>query len=130
MRKRKEEALAVPMSSMIDIVFLLLIYFILTQKEEISEAHLAINLPAPGASSKEQETKPQLLEIEVHENMYSLRGVAMALPMLEDTLGRFNDPDLTVIIKVSVRARARDLVSVLDLCQGAGLSKLNVVTLR
>ncbi len=130
MKNRKEEALAVPMSSMIDIVFLLLIYFILTQKEEISEAHLAINLPAPGASSKEQETKPQLLEIEVHENMYSLRGVAMALPMLEDTLGRFNDPDLTVIIKVSVRARARDLVSVLDLCQGAGLSKLNVVTLR
>ena len=129
MRKKKEEALAVPMSSMIDIVFLLLIYFIITQKDEISEAHLAVNLPAPG-SSKASDTKPQLLEIEVHENMYSLRGVALSLGNLGNTLAKFSDPDLTVIIKVSVQAKARDLVAVLDLCQGAGLTKMNVVTLR
>ncbi len=129
MKIKKSESLAVPMSSMIDVVFLLLIYFIVTQKDEISEAHLAINLPAPG-SSKPSDNKPQLLEIEVHENMYSLRGVVLSLPMLETTLNKFNDPDLTVIIKVSVQARARDLVSVLDLCQGAGLTKMNVVTLR
>ncbi|MDD3694533.1 MAG: biopolymer transporter ExbD [Lentisphaeria bacterium] len=129
MKHRKEEALAVPMSSMIDVVFLLLIYFIITSKDEISEAHLAINLPAPG-SSKASETKPQLLEIEVYENQYSLRGVALSLANLELALGRFSDPELTVIVKVSVQARAKDLVAVLDLCQGQGLSKLNVVTLR
>ena len=129
MKRKKDEDLAVPMSSMIDIVFLLLIYFIITAKDEISEAHLAINLPAPG-SGKAGETRPQLLEIEVHENMYSLRGVALALPTLEATLNKFRDPDLTVIIKVSVHAKAKDLVAVLDLCQGAGLTKLNVVTLR
>ncbi|MDY0176097.1 MAG: biopolymer transporter ExbD [Lentisphaeria bacterium] len=129
MKHRKEEALAVPMSSMIDVVFLLLIYFIITSKDEISEAHLAVNLPAPG-SSKASETKPQLLEIEVYENQYSLRGVALSLANLELALGRFSDPELTVIVKVSVQARAKDLVAVLDLCQGQGLSKLNVVTLR
>ena len=129
MKHRKEEALAVPMSSMIDVVFLLLIYFIITSKDEISEAHLAINLPAPG-SSKASETKPQLLEIEVYENQYSLRGVALSLANLELALGRFSDPELTVIVKVSVQARAKYLVAVLDLCQGQGLSKLNVVTLR
>ena len=129
MKRPKDEELAVPMSSMIDIVFLLLIYFIITQKDEISEAHLAINLPSPGRG-KPSDNKPQLLEIEVHENMYSLRGVSLSLPMLQETLKKFRDPDLTVIIKVSVQAKARDLVAVLDLCQGAGLSKMNVVTLR
>ncbi|MBR5078264.1 MAG: biopolymer transporter ExbD, partial [Victivallales bacterium] len=33
MRIKKSEALAVPMSSMIDIVFLLLIYFIVTMED-------------------------------------------------------------------------------------------------
>ena len=129
MKRKKDEDLAVPMSSMIDIVFLLLIYFIITSKDEVSEAHLAVNLPAPGVS-RAGDTKPQLLEIEVHENTYYLRGVALALPTLESTLNKFRDPDLTVIIKVSVHAKAKDLVAVLDLCQGAGLTKLNVVTLR
>jgi len=129
MKRPKDEELAVPMSSMIDIVFLLLIYFIITQKDEISEAHLAVNLPSPGRG-KPSDTKPQLLEIEVRENMYTLRGVALSLSNLAETLTKFRDPDLTVIIKVSVQAKARDLVAVLDLCQGAGLTKLNVVTLR
>ena len=66
MKKRDSEQLAVPMSSMIDIVFLLLIYFIVTQKDEISEAHLAVNLPAPGSAQQQTDNKPQLLELEVH----------------------------------------------------------------
>jgi biopolymer transport protein ExbD len=129
MKRDSDEKLAVPMSAMIDVVFLLLIYFIVTQKEEVTEAHLAINLPAPG-SSQASATKPQLLEIEVYEGQYSLRGVGVSLATLETTLNSFRDPDLTVIIKVSIHAKAQDLVNVLDLCQGAGLSKMNVVTLR
>ena len=49
MRKRSNDTLAVPMSQMIDVVFLLLIYFVVTMKDEISEAHLAVNLPSAGA---------------------------------------------------------------------------------
>lgn len=129
MRKKYDDKLAVPMSSMIDVVFLLLIYFIITQRDEISEAHLAINLPAPG-SAKASENKPQLLEVEVFEKQYFLRGTSVSLETLESTLNSFRNPDLTVIIKVSISAKAQDLVNVLDLCQGAGLTKLNVVTLR
>ena len=129
MRKKYDDKLAVPMSSMIDVVFLLLIYFIITQRDEISEAHLAINLPAPG-SGRASENKPQLLEVEVFEKQYFLRGTSVSLETLESTLNSFRNPDLTVIIKVSISAKAQDLVNVLDLCQGAGLTKLNVVTLR
>ena len=129
MRKKYDDKLAVPMSSMIDVVFLLLIYFIITQRDEISEAHLAINLPAPG-SGRASENKPQLLEVEVFEKQYFLRGTSVSLETLESTLNSFRNPDLTVIIKVSINAKAPDLVNVLDLCQGAGLTKLNVVTLR
>ena len=42
-----EKAAEVPLSSMIDVVFLLLIYFILTQKPVIEDVHLQVDLPAP-----------------------------------------------------------------------------------
>ena len=120
------------MSSMIDIVFLLLIYFIVTQKDEISEAHLAVNLPAPGSSQQQSENKPQLLELEVHPGQLLLQGRPLDDGTVFDTLRSFgkSDPDLTVMVKVSVTARANDLVKALDFCQGAKLTKLNVVTLR
>lgn len=119
------------MSSMIDVVFLLLIYFIVTQKEEISEAHLAVNLPSPNPS-RQAEAKPKLLELEVHPGQVMLQGAPRSAEIIEQTLGDLAklDAEQTVIIKVSQMARNGELVSVLDLCKGVGFSKLNVVTLK
>lgn len=49
---------SVPLSSMIDVVFLLLIYFIFTQKPVVEDVHLQLNLPAPQASSSDEEPPP------------------------------------------------------------------------
>ncbi len=131
MKRKPPEQLAVPMSSMIDIVFLLLIYFIVTAREEVSEAHLAVNLPAPG-SAKASENKPQMMEIEVHPGYFSVRGMRLPVNEVADTLMRLgkNDPDITVMVKVNMAARAEDLVTALDLCKAANLNNLNVVTLK
>ena len=119
------------MSSMIDVVFLLLIYFIVTQKEEISEAHLAVNLPSPNPA-RQAEVKPKLLELEVHPGQVMLQGAPRSPEIIEQTLGDLAklDAEQTVIVKVSQMARNGELVSVLDLCKGVGFTKLNVVTLK
>ena len=131
MKRKSPEQLAVPMSSMIDVVFLLLIYFIVTAREEVSEAHLAVNLPAPG-SAKVSENKPQMMELEVHPGYLSVRGMRLPVNEVADTLMRLgkNDPDITVMVKVNMSARAEDLVTALDLCKAASLNNLNVVTLK
>ena len=135
MARRKQtgggQVVEVPMSSMIDVVFLLLIYFIVTQKPEISEAHLAINLPSPNAKSQ-NDIKPRLLELEVHPGQILLQGAARPLDKIRETLAYLAklDPDQTVMVKTSVMAKTGELVAVLDLCRGVGLTKLNVVTLQ
>ena len=131
MKLKKAENLSVQMSSMIDIVFLLLIYFIVTAREEITEAHLAVNLPAPGAA-KATENKPQLLELEVHQGRYCLNGSQADVNVVESMLMSFGrmDPDMTVMVKVAFDAYASELVTALDLCDKAGLKNLNVVSLR
>lgn len=131
MRRKPPEQLAVPMSSMIDIVFLLLIYFIVTAREDVPEAHLAVNLPAPGMA-KSDEVKPKMLEMQVHANKLYLQGSEKPVEEIAAMLKYLGslDPDQTVIVQVSMSARAADLVTALDLCRAAGLEKLNVVTLR
>ena len=130
-RKIGEHMINVPMSSMIDVVFLLLIYFIVTQKEEISEAHLAVNLPSPNPL-QETKTKPNLLEIEVLPGQGLVQGAPRSLPAMKDTLQYLAklDPDQTVMIKVSQLARTKDLIQVLDMCKAVGLNQLNVMTLK
>ncbi|MDT8391945.1 MAG: biopolymer transporter ExbD [Lentisphaeria bacterium] len=122
----------VPMSAMIDVVFLLLIYFIVTYKEEIPEAHLAINLPQPQDRPSDPETPPQLLEIEIRPTQYLLRNMPMSLDRVESVLTSMaaRDPELTVIIKVDQRSKTKNLVGVLDICKNVNLTNLNVVTLQ
>lgn len=127
--KKGQEKIEVPMASMIDVVFLLLIYFIVTHKEELSEAHLAVNLPSGGSS--QQSPDARLLEIAVRPGVIALRGKVMNEEQLRETLTRFGktDPDQTVLIKVDSKARTGQLVTVLDICKAAKLTELNVVSL-
>ena len=131
MKRKKAENLSVQMSSMIDIVFLLLIYFIVTAREEITEAHLSVNLPAPGAA-KATENKPKMLEIEVHQGQYRLNGAPLETDVIESMLMGLGptDPSMTVMVKVAFDAYASELVTALDLCDKEGLTNLNVVSLR
>jgi len=132
MKKRAgPQVVQIPMASMIDIVFLLLIYFIVTHRDEKTEAHLAVNLPSPNAAPT-TEVKPRLLELEVHPGQVLLQGAPRSLDQIRETLAYLAklDPEQTVMVKTSVMARTAELVSVLDLCKGVGLEKLNVVTLQ
>jgi len=130
-KKHEAESLQIPMSSMIDVVFQLLIYFIVTSTREIPEAHLAVNLPTPSTTSSTK-IKPKLLELQVMPGQVMLQGTPRSPEMIKENLTALAklDAEQTVIVKVSPLARTEELVRVLDLCRGVGLTKLNVVTLR
>ena len=119
------------MSSMIDIVFLLLIYFIVTMEDEIPEAHLAINLPSPG-SKKENDSQPKLLELQVYKNEFRLRGKLMSYDEIDSFFKRFGsmDKEATVLVQVSQHARTQELVTALDLCRKHGFNNLNVLSIN
>ena len=57
---------SVPLSSMIDVVFLLLIYFIMTQKPVVEDIYLQLNLPSPNAAPTDSDKEPPpILRIDV-----------------------------------------------------------------
>ncbi|NOY74856.1 MAG: biopolymer transporter ExbD [Kiritimatiellaeota bacterium] len=149
-RKRiKIEEAEVPLSSMIDVVFLLLIYFIVTQKPIVEETLLSCDLPSPGG--KPPKNQPTMLTIDVVRfypnpnnskvidakdlNYYYLnkRRWKFNSPNASNDLRRQlvaiakNDKDQTVIINCGPNATHQKLIQILDACAEAGLTKLNVV---
>jgi len=64
-RKMKFPEAEVPLSAMIDVTFLLLIYFVVTQKPIIEETYLGVDLPAPGKPRAEK--PPMLFTIDVNK---------------------------------------------------------------
>ena len=133
-RRAKVEEAEVPMSSMIDVVFLLLIYFIVTQKPIIEETLLAVDLPSPSSGPPPKE-KPVLFSIDVNYQgaksltTYALNQQLCSFEWLKKQLmiqGE-NSPDTTVIINCGANARHKKLIQLLDACAKAGLNKLNLV---
>lgn len=139
-RKRIEiEEAEVPLSSMIDIVFLLLIYFIFTQKPIIEDTLLGVNLPSPHAKpSQPQEEKPQFFRIGVYKvgsqeqspDLYYINDKGpYKLSYLRDFLKSVaeNDPEQTVMINCGPNATHKKLIQVLDACAEAKMKNLNIL---
>ena len=151
-KKRKRiviDEAEIPMSAMIDVVFLLLIYFIVTQKPIIEETLLSCDLPAPGGAPPDK--PPTMLTIGVMRmipnpnhsqdivnkdmNLYYLNNQAWKFnnPSASDDLKRRliimgkDDPKQTIIINCGPNAPHQKLVQLLDACANAGLKTLNIV---
>ena len=135
-------AASVPLSSMIDVVFLLLIYFIFTQKEVVEDVHLQLNLPAPQAASNNEEPPP-MLRIDVFENKqdsdtetyYAVNaakegaGQAMEFKQLQSYLQVVadNSKETTIVLNCGPNADHKKLIKILDLCNSLGLTELNLL---
>ena len=135
-------AASVPLSSMIDVVFLLLIYFIFTQKEVVEDVHLQLNLPAPQSSSANEEPPP-MLRIDVFENSqdndtatyYAVNtakegaGRAMEFAELQSYLKIVadNSTETTIVLNCGPNANHDKLIKILDLCNSLGLTTLTLI---
>jgi biopolymer transport protein ExbD len=120
---------------MIDVVFQLLIFFIVTLKQEDILAHLDVNRPAPDTKPPPEEVN--LLEIMVYDERklggegFSMQGKKVSLNFIERKLKRLArfSPNMSVIIKCHGDSRHVNLIQLLNVCADAGLSNLSVFSL-
>lgn len=120
----------VPMAPMIDVVFQLFIYFIMTMHPVDIFTHLNVSRPAEDRSAQ---TKPNvnLLRITIFPNGgFALNDTPMSLGGMEKTLKKLadSDPNQTLLIVSSVQARHEQLIKVLDLCAKVGMCNLSILS--
>ena len=125
-----EDEFALNLTSMTDIVFLMLIFFMLATTYADPERVLAVDLPAASSSS---EPPPKELVIQVLEDgTMVLDGTTLdrdgLRARLEETAR--SAPDTPVTIRGHRLARHEAIVGVMDACGLAGLHNLSVGTTR
>lgn len=130
-RKRPEAPAAeLSMTPMIDVVFQLLIYFIVTIKPIDVITNLDVFRPAPDPNAPKDEKPPQLVRLGVYQDGYSINDTPIGIDALEKALGRLAaiDAGQTIMITVSAVAEHGKLINALDLCAKNGLRSLSVVS--
>ena len=120
---------ALEMTPMIDCVFQLLIFFIVTLRENDILANLEALRPAPSNSSEAPKKEP--ITILIGQTGFLFDGVPRTQAQLEASLRRIarTDPTATIIIKCTSDSPHGFLVRALDSCYKLGLRQLSVFSM-
>ena len=118
---------------MVDVVFVLLLFFMACAGQQIKEGFFEIGLPSPSASSAEKVTTPILVDVDASGNVFVNNEQKSASPKdrelksLEEFLraAAKNSPDDPVIIRPNLEARHERVVDVLNACRLALVKKLS-----
>lgn len=118
------------MTPMIDVVFQLLIYFIVTIKPVDVITNLDVFRPAPNPNQPPDTKPPNLLRLGVYQDGYTLNDNPVSLDAMDSALARIAriDAGQTIMITVSAFSDHGALVRALDLCAKNGLRSLSVVS--
>ena len=131
MRRAQQEA-EVELTPMIDVVFQLLIFFIVTMKPIDVIGHLDVFRPAPDPNARPEQKLDDMIRITVRaDGLYLLNQAKMNMPALERNLQRASarSAKQTVLIQCAEASRHEHLVRVLDVCAKVGLTNISVATL-
>lgn len=113
---------------MIDIIFFLLVFFMMSMLSMVVQKSMPVNLPTATASSVDLQRKIPITitadgKIYVEQDAYDLNGMAKRLEA-EKAKG----DDLTIILRADQRAQYGEFVQVLDTLKNMQLNKIAVAT--
>ena len=118
---------------MVDVVFVLLLFFMACAGEKTKEGYFDIGLPSPSAASAEKINTPIVVDVDALGNVFvngeqkSTSAKDRELKALEEflTSAAKNSPDDPVIIRPNLEARHERVVDVLNVCRLARVAKLS-----
>lgn len=129
--KRSSVANNLSLTPLIDVVFLLLIFFLVTSEFEEEERRLDIVLPT-ATSATPMTSKPREIVVDIDaRGQVFLRGEPTGLDQLEQLLQTAvasNPTNQTVVIRADQSTAFQPVVSVMDVCNRTGVSDYSVTT--
>ena len=130
MARKPQENPKAEMTPMIDVVFQLMIFFVVTIKQEDIYSKLNANRPAPNQSSSSESNDTQIkIDIGYSGIIFNGRGVRMS--ELRSNLKQLSatSKNATVLIRCTMESPHGRLVDVLDACNQYGMRNLSIFSL-
>lgn len=125
-RKQRRESLAMDLTPLIDMVFLLLVFFLVTSTFKKDELALLLKLPKAQEGTG-TEKKVENLTIELSDDQIAVNGKKSSMEELPATLAA-SQKDILVNLRVDGEVKYTRLVKVLDLLQTNKLENISLIT--
>jgi biopolymer transport protein ExbD len=125
--RRKRAFFFNDMTPLIDIVFLLLIFFMATTV--FKEDELALSLTLPKASEAGKSDKPvNLLRIVVTQDKMALNDKLVNLGEIKGQLQKLQDKELPIELKIDQSVQYQRIIDVLDTVKSLGFYNIDLIT--
>lgn len=126
-RKRQSQQAEIDMTPMLDIVFIMLIFFIVTTSF-VKESGIEVNPPQAQTSQQQESTTIFVAisaegEVWIDNRLVDIRSVRTVVARLHA-----ENPEGSVVIQSDQDARTRELVSVMDQIRLAGVEKVAIAS--
>ena len=126
-RAQEEEATGIDVAPLIDILFTLIIFFLVTTTFQEKEKEEEVRLPRQGGSSLVNKDRPFYINV-LQDGTYSVGGEIIKLDDLELKLKlRFEEkPDQKLVLRGDSKAFHGQTASALDVARRVGFSKASI----
>ena len=123
---KRRESLGLDLTPVIDVIFILLIFFIVTSVFKKEELALILDLPI--SSAKEMKIDDEQIFIELSKNKLAIKGIEVSFASLEDNLKAIKNKGKAVVVRIDKKVEYERIVKILDLLQKYDLKNLALVT--
>lgn len=124
--KESDEEVAISLTSLIDVIFLLLIFFMVTTTIIDPSKRLDIQLPEAKAASIDTKSTPVSIEMGQHGDI-TLDGEKVSLPTLEARLRAMGSQGKkAALVRADRRLDYGRVVAVLGICRASGLQDIGI----
>jgi biopolymer transport protein ExbD len=123
---KKREILTPDITPLIDVVFILLIFFIVSSVFKKDELALVLNLPT--SSAQEIELKQKELIIELNSDKLAVYGKEITLELLEQEIAAIEDKEKNIIFRIDKEVKYEKIIEVLEILQKHQLFNISLIT--
>lgn len=129
---QQAEPAGIQLAPMIDIVFLLLIFFIVTWQFTRSETELSVSVPTAEEGADPQRQRGEIIINILSNNTIRVEGVTVTLEQLQSKLAVIAEQheNQPVRIRGDGQVAYQGIVEVIDTCQKAGIWNISFATQR
>lgn len=130
---RRDERVDVNLTSLIDVVFLLLIFFMVSTTFD-RHAKLKVELPEASAKTEQQIEEPVVLSIDVKGNYFinDRQVVNTQLETLKIALQKTiaDKKDVSLVLRADAKTPHQSVVRAMDAASQVGLTRLSIATIE
>ena len=127
MSKRSREGLTPELTPLIDVVFLLLIFFMVSTVFKKNELALIMSLPQSSKGESATEKK-QLYQIELSVEQIAFNGKATSFEEIDSLLSSIKSTDTPIELRIDKEVKYNRVIQLLDKLKIHKLANLELIT--